>query len=102
MGGSTLPNMTFQVYNPSGKLDLTRMPSPRVADLNGKRIGLQWNGVFRGEVTFPFLKQLLKERFPDSAIIDYDELPRQPTDPDAIGQAAKRKRCDAVICGNGG
>ena len=92
----------INVYNPSGDVDLTKKPAPRVPDLNGKRVGLLWNGVFRGNETFPFLQQALKERFPGADILAYDQLPIDMENAQNIGRIVKEKGCDAVISGNGG
>ena len=84
--------------------------APRLADLNGKTVGEIWNGVFKGDVTFPIIRKLLLKRYPGLKIIPYTEFPHIPgaDNPPAqrerarhIAQLAKEKHCDAVITGNG-
>lgn len=98
-----MPGIEFKVHNPSGTVEITQRPAPRVANLNGKKVGILWNGSFRGDDTFPFLQQLLKERFPDVDILASDELPfARHTNLDIITRVVKEKGCDVVIGGNGG
>ncbi len=93
----------IEVYNPVGSVEMTATPAPRVTDLHGKTICTLWNGLFRGNETFPYLQQLLKERYPDANIVPYTELPiSHPHDTRTIGEAARQKGCDVVIGGNGG
>ncbi len=73
-----MPVIKFRVYNPIGVVEVGETPAPRVADLHGKKVCMLWNGVFRGDETFPYLQQLLKGRFPDADILAYSELPIRP------------------------
>lgn len=84
--------------------------APRLNDLSGKTVGEIWNGVFKGDVTFPIIRELLRKKFPDTKVIPYTEFPFFPGDdrPHAqqevarhIAALAKEKGCDAVISGNG-
>ncbi|MEO7728291.1 MAG: hypothetical protein ABIS45_13640 [Burkholderiales bacterium] len=84
--------------------------APRLADLNGKTVAEVWNGVFKGDLTFPVVRRLLKAKFPDIRIIPYTEFYHLPgSDVPAqqrevareIVTAAMAKGVDAVISGNG-
>ena len=84
--------------------------APRLNDLSGKTVGEIWNGVFRGDESFPIVRELLKKRFPGINVIPYTEFPFFPGDdrPTAqqeiaktIAALAREKGCDAVISGNG-
>lgn len=84
--------------------------APRIADLDGKTVGEIWNGVFRGDVTFPLIRKRLLDRFPTLKIVPYTEFPHVPgaDNPAAqrerareIAALVKEKQCDAVISGNG-
>lgn len=101
----------MQVLSPLGR-DATKVNdiAPRLADLNGKIVGEVWNGVFKGDVTFPVIRRLLKSRYPGVTIIPYTEfyhmpgsdVPSQQRELEhAIVASAKEKRCDALIFGNG-
>ena len=82
----------------------------RLGDLNGKTVGEFWNGVFKGDITFPIIRKLLQEKFPTLKIIPYTEFPhargsdnptRQKELAREIARLARDKGCDALISGNG-
>ena len=84
--------------------------APRLDTLAGKTIGEVWNGVFKGNLTFPALRAQLQQRYPDLKIIPYTEFPHAPHSDNPARQKelaeevvaiAKRTGCDALITGNG-
>lgn len=84
--------------------------APRIDDLNGRTVCEIWNGVFKGDVTFPIIRKLLKRKYPGVKIVPYTEfyhLPGTdvPAQQRALAQqmvaAALEKGCDALITGNG-
>ena len=84
--------------------------APRLDTLAGKTIGEVWNGVFKGNFTFPVLRKALQQKYPDLKIIPYTEFPhaphsdnpaRQKEVADEVMAIAKRENCDALITGNG-
>jgi hypothetical protein len=84
--------------------------TPRIDDLNVRTVCEIWNGVFKGDVTFPIIRKLLKQKYPGVRIIPYTEfyhLPGSdvPAQQRALAQqmvaAAREKGCDALISGNG-
>ncbi len=88
-----------------------RSAAPRPDTLNGKTIGEMWNGDFKGDFTFPIIRELLHERFQDITVVPYTEFPystirgtpaHQRAVDDRMLALAKEKGCDAVIAGNGG
>ena len=87
-----------------------RGSAPRLANLDGKTIGEVWNGVFKGDYTFPIIRKLLQQQYPRLRIIPYTEFPHTPGSDTPtqqrehahrIAAMAKEKGCDAVISGNG-
>ena len=51
----------LEVVSPVGLEVVRRSGSaPRLKNLDGKTIGEVWNGVFRGEFTFPIIRKLLQ------------------------------------------
>lgn len=100
-----------EVVSPAGGEAIERRGiSPRLPDLNGKTVGEIWNGVFKGEQTFPIIRALLKERYPEINIVPYTEFPHiyggdklaeQKAYARQLAVLAKEKGCDAVISGNG-
>lgn len=103
---------TLEVFSPIGAEVVTKGQSaPRLETLDGKTVGETWNEDFKGDVTFPVYRELLKARFPGVKIIPYTELPVSPWKgtPEhqqdvarQIAKIAKDKGCDALISGNGG
>jgi hypothetical protein len=99
------------VISPAGvQVVEQRSTAPRLPDLAGKTVGEVWNGVFKGDETFPVLREEFRKRFPHTKIIPYTEFPFFPGDdrPHAqqavacqIAALAKEKGCDAIISGNG-
>jgi len=101
----------FDVVSPEGLQSVQQIgAAPRLETLHDKTIGEVWNGVFKGDVTFPMIRALIKERYPTAKIIPYTEFPHAPaTDNPArqrelareIAALAEEKGCHAVISGNG-
>ena len=101
----------IEVVSPLGLDAIERVgAAPRMERLDGKTIGEIWNGVFKGDVTFPVIRRLLKQRYPGLNIIPYTEFPHAPgSDHPAeqreharrIAALAREKGCHAVISGNG-
>ncbi len=99
----------YEVVSPVGMyVGATQPIAPRLPDLNGKTVGEVWNGMFRGDATFPILRQLLKKRYPDITFVPYTEfptfLPAVNIDTAAanLKETLSRYGCDAIISGVGG
>jgi hypothetical protein len=84
--------------------------APRLDTLDGKTIGEFWNGVFKGDETFPVIRKLLQQKFPGLKIIPFTEFPHargsdQPAHQRALAlemaALAREKGCHAIISGNG-
>jgi hypothetical protein len=84
--------------------------APRLDTLEGKTIGEFWNGVFKGDETFPVIRRLLQQKFSGLKIIPFTEFPLgRGSDHPAhqrelalrMAAAAREKGCHAVISGNG-
>lgn len=71
-------------------------PAPKLSDLNGKRIGLFWNGKSGGDVVLSQTAELLKKRYNGIIFKNYagKYTPRKlaPEQADEIA-----RECDAVI-----
>ncbi len=101
----------FEVISPAGvQLIEEKTASPRLPDLAGRTVGEIWNGVFRGDETFPVIRAELQRRHAGIRIVPFTEFPFFPGDdrPHAqqaaaqqIAALAKAKGCDAIISGNG-
>lgn len=80
--------------------------APRLATLNGARIGFVWDYLFRGDELFPVLAQQLTERFNDVTIVDYDVFGNSHGGDEAefiarLPVQLASERVDAVISGMG-
>lgn len=84
--------------------------APRLHDLAGKTVCETWNGLFKGDFTFPIIRKLLQKKCPDVKVIPYTEFPflhggdnptYQAEVAKKIAVLAKEKGCDALISGNG-
>jgi hypothetical protein len=82
----------------------------RIDSLDGKTVGEVWNGVFKGDSTFPIIRRLLQAKYPRLKVIPYTEFPHVPGSDNPTHQrqlarrmavTAKELGCDAVISGNG-
>jgi len=101
----------LEVVSPAGLEAVKAIgAAARLADLNGKTVGEVWNGVFKGDVTFPIIRQLLKKKYPGVKIIPYTAFYHLPgSDVPAhqralakeIVETAREQGCDALISGNG-
>jgi len=99
----------YEVVSPVGEYAGGAKPiALRLPDLNGKTVGEVWNGMFRGDATFPVIRQLLKKRYPDIKFVEYTEFPSFIPMVDVEDAVATLKdklsqyKCDAVIAGFGG
>ena len=101
----------LEVVSPLGRDTVERAgAAPRLDTLQGKTVCEIWNGVFKGDVTFPIIRKLLLARYPGLEVIPYTQFPHAPgSDNPArqrelareIAALAREKGCDAVISGNG-
>lgn len=100
-----------KVHSPLGGETLRQQSLARRLDrLEGKTIGENWNGDFKGDLTFPIIRNLLQKRYPGIRVVPYDEFPylygadnpaRQKELARQIAARAKELGCDALISGNG-
>ena len=106
-------NAAWEVLRPVGTGAAQSMElAPRVDTLNGKTVCEVWNGGFAGDVTFPIINEMLRERYSEVRIIPYTEFPLSTIASmkastreerlEAIRIALLEKGCDALITGNGG
>lgn len=101
----------IEVVSPAGGEAIERVKAaPRLADLNGKTVAEIWNGVFKGDETFPAIRRALGQRYPGVRIVPYTEFPHffggdHPAQQKALAKElaalVQEKACDAVISGNG-
>ncbi|MFC2001947.1 hypothetical protein ACFLUZ_05565 [Chloroflexota bacterium] len=96
------PAVILEVYDPTGRVEVTQVHAPRLDTLEGKTIcelsSEQW-GTWR---TFPEIRKHLQELFPTATFIPYTEFPKGTAgiDSNNIADIVAEKGCDAVIIGN--
>ena len=90
--------MEIQVFNPAGETETTVPFAARLDGLQGRTIGLLSNGHWQAKRTFPYLRELLAERFPDTKLVELDAGYGIDEDP-AIDQLVQAG-CEAVIVGH--
>jgi hypothetical protein len=71
--GPFAAQVSLELLNPRGEIKPppTFAPTPRVADLAGKKIGIYWNGKSGGNNFWDVAEELLKEKFPTATILRY-------------------------------
>ncbi|MGD0659465.1 MAG: hypothetical protein ABSD38_15490 [Syntrophorhabdales bacterium] len=66
--------LTLQVLNPRGERDpsAARGISPRLSSLEGKKIGMYWNGKPDGDYYWDTIEGMLKREFPSVTVLRYN------------------------------
>jgi len=84
-------NEALRVLNPRGERESTpaRGISPRVTKIEGKRIGLYWNGKPDGDYFWYTIEELLKKKFPTTTVLRYNG-------PGDLGEALAAKMAKEV------
>jgi len=91
-------NIEWEVWNPLAEYETPVLaPSPRLADLKGKTVGLFWNGKPNGDIFLEAIGKLLEERFNDIRLIKFWLYI-------SVGPENRKRmaeQCDAVIAAQG-
>jgi hypothetical protein len=98
------------VSSPVSEVAINRGNAPRLDTLNGKTVCEVWaTGHYGADRTFPVIRRMLQERFPDVKNVPYTEFDIGKPDISKrwgplskVAEILKGKGCDAVILGNGG
>jgi hypothetical protein len=97
----------YEVVWPRGKVAVKIVPlAKRLDTLEGKTIGELWNGAYRGNETFPLIREELARRYRGIKFVSWEEFGRMggPTEDKILADLPSRLRalgCDAAIGGNG-
>jgi hypothetical protein len=111
--------MKMEVASPLGEVVGESVPpAPRLDTLNGKTVCEFSSNLYNEEMSFPILREMLRERYPDIKLIPFEEMneglpgstmmtysgkiAEQDQKMSAAIALAKEKGCDAAIVGNGG
>lgn len=94
--------VTLEFHDPSGTLEVTHKHAPRLASLDGKRIGFVSNEQWQAFRMLPMLKEMLEADFPGVEVLPVDTFPQGNA---VIGNEetaalVKKSGVDAVIVAN--
>jgi hypothetical protein len=92
----------LEFHDPSGAIEVKRPHAPRVAALEGKRVGFVSNEQWQAYRMLPLLKSLLEADFPGAEVLPIDAFPQGNAVIGSEETAAlvKARGVDAVIIGN--
>ena len=88
----------LEFHDPSGMLEVTQPFAPRLASLEGKRIGFVSNEQWQAYRMLPMLKEMLEADFPGVTVLPIDAFPqgnaahRQGGDREAGEEERRRRR----------
>jgi hypothetical protein len=92
----------LEFHDPSGVLDVTQPHAPRLASLEGTRIGFVSNEQWQAYRMLPLLKESLEADFPGISVLPIDTFPQGNAliGEEETARQVKKSRVDAVIVGN--
>ena len=95
-----MPRLEF--YDPSGSLEVTQPHAPRLASLEGKRIGFVSNEQWQAFRMLPMLKEMLQKDFPGIEVLPVDAFPQGNAliRTEETAALVKKSGVDAVIVAN--
>ena len=94
--------VTLEFYDPSGTIEVTRRHAPRLASLEGQRIGFVSNHHWQAHRMLPMLKEMIEVDFPDAEVLAVDAFPQGNAviGNEEVAALVKKSGVDAVIIGN--
>ena len=92
----------LEFHDPSGVLEVTQPYAPRLASLQGKRIGFVSNEQWQAYRMLPMLKEMLEADFPGVTVLPIDAYPQGNAriGEEETARLVKKSGVDAVIVGN--
>ncbi len=99
--------VSLEVFDPTGGVEVTQLFSPRLPNLEGKVICELANRMWESTRTFPYLREVLRKRFPNTTIIPFEEMPffderTSVAELAEIARIVKEKGVQGAIIGNAG
>lgn len=99
-------SVEFNVYDPTGSIQVTQLFSPRLDSLEGKTIAFVSDDAWEDDRTFALIKQLFEERYPSVTIITQDNfisgIAAITAANNGIADKMLEMGVDAAIVGNAG
>lgn len=92
----------LEFHDPSGALEVTQPHAPRLASLEGRRIGFVSNEQWQAYRMLPMLKAMLEKDFPGVEVLPVDAFPQGNAliGTEETAALVKKSGVDAVIVGN--
>jgi hypothetical protein len=92
----------LEFHDPSGAIEVTVPHAPRLASLEGKRIGFVSNEQWQAYRMLPMLKEMLEQDFRGITVLPIDAYPQGNAliGTEETAALVKKSRVDAVIVGN--
>jgi hypothetical protein len=88
----------MEVFDPSGTSEVSVAFARRLDTLEGKKIGLLSNGMWRADPALSVVASRLKEQYPSATLV-HIAAPERVQSEEVIAAIA-RERFDAVVVGN--
>ena len=94
--------VTLEFHDPSGRLETRQPHAPRLASLEGKRIGFVSNEQWQAYRMLPLLKTLLERDFAGIEVLPIDAFPQGNAliGTEETATQVKQSGVDAIIIGN--
>ncbi|MBI2225922.1 MAG: hypothetical protein HYU44_13470 [Betaproteobacteria bacterium] len=94
--------VTLEFHDPSGTLEITQPHAPRLASLEGKRVGFVSNEQWQAYRMLPLLKEMLEADFPGIEVLPVDTFPQGNAliGNEETAALVKKSGVDAVIVAN--
>ncbi len=94
--------VTLEFYDPTGTLEVTQQHAPRLASLEGKRVGFVSNEQWQAYRMLPMLKEMLEVDFPGIEVLPIDTFPQGNAliGNEETAALVKKSGVDAVIVAN--
>jgi len=99
---------TLTVLNPQGHVKKDKVLAPRLDTLDGKKIALYLSATpdqlyaGKGAELYDILEKMLSEKYPDTQVVHYADLPMKFTPENEVVDAIVKAEPDAVVIGFGG
>jgi ABC-type Fe3+-hydroxamate transport system substrate-binding protein len=100
--------VTLTVLNPQGSVKIDKTLAPRLDTLKGKKIAMWLSATpdqlyaGKGAELYDLLEKMFKDKYPDTQIVHYADLPMKYTPENEVVDAIVKTEPDAVVVGFGG
>ena len=101
--GVSTRDISVEVFDPTGAVEVSQLHAPRLADLNGKVVCELANAHWEDYRILEAVRRSLLSRFPDVTIVPYTEFPYgYEIDDERVAAMVKEKGAHAVVLASAG